>query len=316
MPKLITRFLSSAMFSVCLLAACMAFSTKSAAEDYPAEIVDVVETPYSYLSATPVYQFDSDLDDGGSVSVFRLLFNASRKITLSETLKARFNLGYAYADYNFSDPQAFAGVKPWDKVHNLSFGGSLAYVLAPDWSILVAPKVEVSREDGAKWGNAFQYGGAVSVTREFGPSLTLGIGAAVFSKLEQVKAFPLLILSWQITDRLTLANPSPAGPAGPAGLELSYRLDDGWNMKAGVAFRSESFRLKNSGPYADGIGKFKSIPAWGCLSRIVGEHFKLDLYGGVMFGGEVRVDDSEGDRLASDDYDPAPFMALTISSRF
>jgi len=87
-------------------------------------------------------------------------------------------------------------------------------------------------------------------------------------------------------------------------------------MKAGAAFRSESFRLKNSGLYADGKGKFKSIPAWVCLSRIVSEHFKLDLYGGVMFGGEVRVDDSGGDRLVSDDYDPAPFMALTISSRF
>jgi hypothetical protein len=31
-----------------------------------------------------------------------------------------------------------------------------------------------------------------------------------------------------------------------------------------------------------------------------------------MFGGEVCVDGSEGDRLASDDYDPAPFMTLSI----
>jgi len=41
MPKLFARFLSSAMLSVCVLAACMAFSAKSAAEDYPVEIADV-----------------------------------------------------------------------------------------------------------------------------------------------------------------------------------------------------------------------------------------------------------------------------------
>ena len=66
------------------------------------------------------------------------------------------------------------------------------------------------------------------------------------------------------------------------------------------------------GTYADGIGTFKSIPDWGCFSRSVGAHFKFDIYGGVMFGGQVRVDDSEGGRHASDDYDPAPFMTLTI----
>jgi len=272
--------------------------------------------PSLTLAATPVYQFDANLDKGGSVSVFRAIFTADGSIPLSETFGVGLHFGYTYADYNFSGSAAFADAKPWDTVHTLEFGGNVGYDLTPEWSLYVAPTVQFSREDGAGWGNAVQYGGAVSVTRDFGPNLTLGLGVAAFSELEEVTVFPVLVVNWRITERLLLTNPFRPGPAGPAGMELSYRIGGGWDVAAGAAYRSERFRLKDSGPFADGIGEYNSIPVWGRLSWSAVKRFNLDVYGGVMCNGKVSMDDRNGGRLTSDDYHPAPFLALAISSRF
>jgi len=305
----------AATMAACCLALCLALTAEPAAAE-PADDAAQDRSPSVTLSATPVYQFDSNLDKGGSVSVFRLLFDVNGNIPLSETFGIGLHFGYNYADYNFSGPFTFAGAKPWDKVHTLEFGGSVGYDLTPEWSIYVAPTVQISREDGAGWGNAVEYGGAVSVTRDFGPNLTLGAGFAAFSELEQVTVYPLIVVNWRITDRLLLANPFRPGPAGPAGLELSYRIDDGWGVAAGAGYRGERFRLNDSGLFRDGIGKSSVIPAWVRISRSIGKDFNLDLYGGAMLAGKVSVDDSNGNRLTSDDQDIAPMLALAVSYRF
>jgi len=115
---------------------------------------------------------------------------------------------------------------------------------------------------------------------------------------------------------LRLANPFRPGPAGPAGLELSYRIGSDWDLAAGAAYRSERFRLKNSGLFQNGIGESSLIPVWARISRNVGSNFYLDFYAGAMLGGVVSIDDRKGNRVTSDNYDPAPFLALAITSRF
>jgi hypothetical protein len=42
----------------------------------------------------------------------------------------------------------------------------------------------------------------------------------------------------------------------------------------------------------------------------------LHLYAGAIVAGELRVDDSSGNRLRSDDFDPQPFLAATFTARF
>jgi len=271
--------------------------------------------PSISLVATPLYQFDANLGRGGNVSAFRTFFDINSKIPLDDTLSVGLNFGYHHADYNFADPATFAGGKPWDKVHNLKFGASLSYVTS-EWSLFVAPSVQVSREDGAGWGNAIGYGGVFSLTRDFSSDLSLGIGVAAFSQLEEISAFPIIAVNWRITDRLSLANPFRPGPAGPAGLELSYRIGSDWDLAAGAAYRSERFRLTNSGLFRNGIGESSLIPAWARISRSAGSNFYLDFYAGAMLGGVLSIDDRNGNRITSDNYNPAPFLAFAISSRF
>jgi hypothetical protein len=42
----------------------------------------------------------------------------------------------------------------------------------------------------------------------------------------------------------------------------------------------------------------------------------LHLYGGVVTAGDLRVEDSSGNRLIKVDYDPAPFVGATFVARF
>lgn len=272
--------------------------------------------PLFTMNATQFYQFDGNLDSGGTVSLLRIQVNAGSTVRLSNNISLRLNGGYGYADYDFSGSNTFSGGSPWDKLHTVDFSTGISCTALPGWRFTATPAVRMAREEGARWGNALQYGGSLSASRDFGSNLTLGLGVAAFSQLEEVRVTPLLVVNWRINEDLTLANPLRSGPTGPAGLELTYRLGNGWNLAAGAAYRSERFRLNNSGAYADGIGEVSSIPAWARLSRRMGSTLSLDLYGGVVLGGKMRVEDHDGRRLASDDHDPAPFMAVTVAARF
>lgn len=305
---------TTAVISLCL-GACVTLCAAPAQADPAAGTAQPDMAPVS-IALTPSHQFDAHLNRGGSVDVSRYLLDIKANKALSESLGVGLHVAYEFADFHFSDPAAFAEAKPWGNVHNLELGGSIAYDLTPEWSLYVAPSIQFAREDNAGWGNALVYGGDVTVTRDFSPTLTLGLGVEAFDELEQVSILPLIVINWRVTDRLLLANPSHPGPVGQTGLELAYKIGDGWEVASGIAYLSTRFRLNNSGPYRDGIAETSSFPAWGRLSYSTGRHFNMDFHAGAMFRGEMSIDDKNGNRITSDRYDPAPFLALALSTRF
>lgn len=272
--------------------------------------------PSLTLTAAPIYQFDAQLNKGSKLSSFRTQFAIDGVMPLSRQFTLGLNFGYTYTDYTFTGPYTFAVVQPWDTLHTLKFGGRISYDLTPDWNVALTSSVQIAREEGADWGKAVLYGGSVSASRRFGPDLTIGLGVAAFSELEKVQAYPMLVINWRISERLRLANPFRPGPSGPAGLELTYRIADGWDVATGAAYRSERFRLSESGPVPDGIGQSRATPVWIRISRNLDDKFKLDIYGGIVLGGTVSLDDRNGNRLVSDDYDTAPMLGLAASYRF
>jgi hypothetical protein len=42
----------------------------------------------------------------------------------------------------------------------------------------------------------------------------------------------------------------------------------------------------------------------------------LHLYGGFVAGGKLRVENSSGNKLREEDFDPAPFFGATFIGRF
>ena len=60
----------------------------------------------------------------------------------------------------------------------------------------------------------------------------------------------------------------------------------------------------------------KSIPVWLRASRRLTKEINLDLYGGLLLGGELSIEDSSGRELSTDDYRTTPFRAVNFSWSF
>ena len=304
-------------FTYLLLTTCVLFGTAAIASS------QATDTPYGQekdpgfsVSAAYIHQFDTDIGSNGEFRLDRALVRADVKKKVSETVTLGMGANYDYSDYSFSDDDHSPLSGPWDEVHALNLSVNALFTLDKNWKLFVAPSVGVAAESGADWGDAMVYGGTVWASRRFSPSLTLGLGAGVFSKPEEVSAFPLIIIDWKITDRLRLSNPLQAGPTGPAGLELSYEVTKGLTIAAGGAYRSTRFRLEDSGPVPDGVGEDKSFPLWARFSAKVGKAGTLSFFGGAMVGGKMLVEDSRGHELSDEHYDASPFLAATISFKF
>jgi hypothetical protein len=265
---------------------------------------------------TPLYQNEADLDQGGKVSLGGILLKLDVRQNINQSFGISGFINYDYIDYNFKGDEGFAGLDPWDKTHRLGVGVGFNWRFGEDWSFRLGPSVQFSREEGASWSDSDTYGVVLALSKQINEDLTLGIGGGFFTGLEEDRAFPMLMVRWQITENLLLSNPFRPGPTGPAGLELAYSWGQGWNAGIGGAYRSLRFRLNDSGIAPNGIGQNKGTLSWVRLSRQIGRKFSLDAWAGGFLWGEMSLENDRGHELKSDDYDPALLVALTLNTRF
>jgi hypothetical protein len=282
----------------------------------PAGPRDANRTVYSF-SFSPIYQFESDFDHGGSFSVQRYGFNFDTSTPVTPSLRAGISLGYEFEKYDFSGTTSFAGADPWSDIHRFSIGLPLSWRAADNWSFFVAPQVEWYGESGVDdWADALGYGAVFAVSYRLGPGFSVGVGAGVFYRGEETRGFPYIAVDWAITENLRLTNPFRTSPSGPAGLELAWRLSDKWELAAGGAYRSFRFRLDSSGMAPDGFGELEQTVGYGRLSYRMGRDLKLDLYGGAAFNGQMKIADRNGNDLGSDDFETAPILGLSLTLMF
>jgi hypothetical protein len=308
------NFLSMRTIYLAILSATLLFTIFSpGAQAQPAESRDTGRTVYSF-SFSPIHQFETDFGQGGSFSVQRYGFNFGTSTPVTNSLRAGISLGYEFEKFDFSGTTTFAGADPWSDIHRFSVGLPVSYRMTDSWSLFISPQVEWYGESGvANWKDALGYGAIFAVSYRVSPGLTLGAGAGVFSRMGETKGFPYIAIDWKITEELRLNNPFRTSPSGPAGLELSYRISDRWEIAAGGAYRSFRFRLDESGAAPNGIGEVDSTVGYARLTYRMGRDFKLDLYGGAAFNGKMRIADSNGNELGSDDFETAPMAALSLT---
>jgi hypothetical protein len=269
-----------------------------------------------FLSVTPLYQGKADLDNGGDFSVWSAFVRGGVMGNLGGGNGAGVTLNYDYSDYSFSSANAFGGVAPWGIVQRYGVAVPLSFALHDGWSLGVIPSVDWFKENGASAGDSLAWGGIVSATKRFADGNRIGLGVGVYERIDKTSALPFLIVDWRFNDRWRLTNPLAAGPTGPAGLELDYRLNSDWELGVGAAYRAMRFRLSKTGPVPGGVGVERGLPVFLRATRGLGAQSQLHLYAGVVAAGELRVENSSGYLLQKTDYDPAPFVAATFVARF
>lgn len=271
--------------------------------------------PGGSFSVTSIYQADADLEGHGEAGYSGLLASAGHVWSVSPDSTVGLTARFDFEDWNFDRLRAFGGAAPWAQLLRAGVSGHYATTVG-DWRLSVAPTVEYSGESGADFSDALVYGATMSAATRLSPSLTLGLGAGVFQQIEKNRIFPYLIVDWRITDRLRLSNPFVAGPAGPAGLELSYGDESGWEFGVGASKRVYRYRLEHNGPFSDGVGERKFVPLFMRVGRKLAPTLSLDVYLGVSAGSRLRVEDASGNRLYDEKLDSTPLLGLSLSGRF
>lgn len=270
----------------------------------------------SFVSLTPVYQGHADLDNGGDFSMSGAIVRGGASYNLGGGSRVGVTLNYDYYDFSFSNASAFGTAAPWGTVQRYGVSVPMSFAVGDGWNVGFTPSADWFRENGADTGESLVWGATFTGAKQFADGNRLGLGVGVFSQIEETKVFPFLVVDWRLTERWRLINPLPTGPTGPAGLELDYRFDGGWTAGVGASYRVLRFRLSDSGPVANGVGQESGVPVFLRVTRNFNDQMALHLYGGVVAGGKLRVENSSGDKLREEDFDPAPLVGLTFVGRF
>ena len=249
---------NSVRWSRLLAAVALASAGSALIDPTPAAAQQPSWTPF--VAVTPFYEGDSDLDGGGEFGLSGVQLRLGTAGPVGTGFRAGVTLNYDYYDSSFSNPTAFGATTPWGNVHRYGVSVPLAWALNQEWSLAVAPSVDWFRESGANSSDSLTWGAALSAVRVDPAGNRIGLGVAVFDAIEDTKVFPVIVVDWRLGDRWRLINPLPAGPTGPAGLELDYQFDGGWSLGVGAAYRSLRFRLSDGGPVPRGVGEINGVP--------------------------------------------------------
>ena len=87
-------------------------------------------------------------------------------------------------------------------------------------------------------------------------------------------------------------------------------------LGGGGVYRTFRFRLDEEGVAPNGIGENEGIVTFLRLVRSGDNGLDLDFYVGATLDGKLELKNFDGDKLATSDYDPAPFVAVTLSGEF
>lgn len=268
------------------------------------------------FSYTPIYQFETDLDKGGSFDVSRQYFNFEIMRPVGQKLRMGLGLSYEFEKWNFNDLSNVVGATPWRSIHRPGISLPIFYTFSDNWNFGFTPAIEFSGESGAEFGESLNYGGVLSLAHPFSRNLYLGLGFGLFNRLEKTTIFPFIVIDWKINEQFRITNPFRAGPAGPAGLELVCSPSENWELGVGGSYRFYRFRLDDQSAVPNGIGDNKFLVAFLRVQRKLGTRFSVDLAGGALFAGKLSIENTNGDKLGSDKYDPSPFLALTLAGKF
>lgn len=302
-------------FLCCLLAVPSLLAASEAAEN---KGVDFPRWT-SAVRGGAVYQFDASLDDGGEYESGRYNLSISHGYSTSYRDGVSLGLSYSYDDYSFSGgaPQSIAGQSPWDKVHTLSLSAPVRKSFGDRWSGFFIPSVRSTGESSAQFSRTVTGGVFGGASYTVGPNLTLGPGIGIVTQLEEsATVFPVLIVDWKITKKISLeTGRGLAATLGP-GLTLNYQATPQYRFGFGGRYEKLRFRLDKNGDVPGGIGEETSIPIFASCTYAPSRKTSLSLVSGVELDPTLKVENSKGYTLSEESGESGIFAGLTFSKRF
>jgi hypothetical protein len=264
-----------------------------------------------------VHQLETDIDTGGEYDVSRAGFDVQAIYEFNPDLTLDAQIGYEFSTYGFSGSTGFGGLDPWDDIHTVRVRALFNWRLTEEWAFVGGPVLELSAENGADIDDGFAAGGVISATYKFNDDLTFGGGVLLISEIEKtLAAFPVFIVNWRINDFWTIRNNlAPFGGHG-GGIEAVWNISDEWDVAFGAQYQWRQFKLDDTGSAPNGVGEDLSVPfyvnaRWNATSNVT-----VSMAVGVSVAGEFELQNSSGDTILDENFDPTAIFALSGSITF
>ncbi len=271
----------------------------------------------TFLRGGYVRQFDADIDESDSFTADRIFVQGGVTYAPDYRRSVSFALGYGLDAYDFSGKTGFAAMRPWENINSYRVSLPVRWGLDKTWTVFVIPTLRFFAESGAELENAIRGGGFAGISYRFGDRLTIGPGIGVMSEIEDsATVFPVVIIKWKITDRLILETGRGLGATLGPGLVLRWDASENWALSIGGRYEKLRFRLNDKGTAPNGIGQDRAFPLFGGVSYSFNRRAQVSLLAGVELGGELRLEDENGDPIAKEDYETAGFGGITFDFRF
>lgn len=258
------------------------------------------------------YQFNTDIDNGGDFSLSRFRTGVGVPVRFNDQLALATSLRYELASYDFG-----GGIRGWDDINTLSGAALLKYKLDEHWVVYGGPAFRFSAESGASWGDAKQGGGLIAVNYIMNDKLSFGGGLFGMSQIEDsFRVLPILTANWKFADNWKLNLGFTDLATSGYGVGVSWDCSPELQLTFGGQMNRARFRIDGNGPTAGGVGQDQSVmltvaATWSPIKMFSGTAFI-----GIAAGGELRLENSTGHKLYSQNYDPTPIMGLTAALRF
>ena len=277
------------------------------------EILDENQMPQAWLfgEAGYGYQGEADIDGGGNLQVNRFDVGILGRTELMKELRWTNSLFFGVSDYDFGGG-GFAAGDPWGTIFTLRGVSKLTYMLDDRWGISAGGVFIAAPESGADWGDSVSGGGLLAVDFRPAKKFFISLGAAVITQIEDdVTVAPQINMIWlPVDDWAVRLGAVPASGGAAAAAEVAYRVVEPVEIGLGLLYNERRFRLDDSGVAPNGVGQDNTLPLRLRLGWNITPQISLHLLGGVVLGGEVTLEDQNGNHLRKQDYDPAPYVGL------
>jgi hypothetical protein len=272
------------------------------------------------LSGGALNQFDAGFDDGeGEFNVTRGVIQGSFGYAWDRQTSIALSVGAGVSDYNFSSQATIEGEQPWEKIEDYRVSLPMRFSPSEKSSVIVIPSLRTYAESGADLDDGRTEGILAAFSWRFSDTLTLGPGFGWFSEVGGGNtAFPIIAVDWKITEKLSLETGRGLAASQGPGITLNYELDSKWKVGITGRYEKTRFALDDNAEVLgeDRIGEDRSMPLLLTLSYSPWPMTNVSLIAGAEFDGRLELEDSDGNTFARSEYDTAPVIGLTFSSRF
>lgn len=274
--------------------------------------------PWVYsLAGGVVNQFAADFSDGpGSVSVQRAFVEGSVGYAWDRSTSVSVSLGAGTTDYDFSSQTTIEGLTPWGRVQDYRLSFPVRFAPTDNTRAIVIPSVRTFAEAGASKGDGVSAGFIGGFSYRFSDTLSLGPGMGYFDDVgDETNAFPIILVDWKITDRLSLNTGSGLAASQGPGITLNYQVNSRWSAGLTARYEQTRFSLKQRNRNST-VGEDASAPMLLILNYSPWPMTSVTAVLGVELNGTMSMEDDSGRNVSDSDLDTAIVAGLTFSSRF